>query len=299
MAMRSVWNGTVSFGLVNVPVKLMAAAEDGGLKHHSVHDKDHGRISYKKVCTDCGEVVDSKAIATMYEVDGQSAVLTDDELSVLDAGKDRTMEVLEFVPAGDIDPVMVDKSYYLQPDGKVKAYALLARVLKDAGRVAIVRLTLRSKTRLAALTVTGKQDVMVVHALRWPEEIREAHFPVLDNVPELSDAEVAMAGQIVASMHNAFNADRYQDTSKAELRELVAAKIDSVETPEAVEEVSDLLAALEASVAAKAPVAPVPTVARRPSMDAIRAWARANGHNVSDRGRIRADIVGQYEAAMA
>lgn len=290
--MRSIWNGTVSFGLASIPVKLYSATEDHDLRAHQVHAHDHGRIKYTKVCTACDATVGNADIAKMYELDGQAAVLTNDDLATLAEEKNRVIDVLEFVPAADIDPMMYDKPYFLAPDGPAKAYVLLARTLAESGRVAIVRFSLRSKTHLAALKVTGKNEVLVAHTLRWSDEIREPEFPVLDKKPEPSEAELKMAAQVVESMANEFNADRYRDVYREELRELVASKLSDVpvKDEEGAEEVSDLLAKLEASIKAKAP---------RQCKPPIRDWAKAQGIQLGKRGRIPKDIVDQYELATA
>lgn len=260
--MRSIWKGSLSFGLVNVPVKVYSATEDHDVKFHQVHSKDNGRIRYKRVCEVCGEVVEYRDIAKAYQSDdGQMVIITDDDLSTLPEERNREIEVLEFVPASDIDPLMYDKSYYLEPDSKsTKSYVLLSKTLEDTDRVAIVHFALRNKTRLAALRVKdfSKRGVMVIHTLLWPDEIRDPDFPVLDKKVDVKPAELKMAGQVVESMADDFNPDRYHDSYQEELRELVTAKLEGGEAfpteeskPEeldATEDVSDLLARLEASV---------------------------------------------------
>lgn len=263
--MRSIWKGSVAFGLVNVPVKVYSATEDHDLKFHQVHAKDNGRIRYKRVCEICGEVVEYRDIAKAFESDdGQMVVITDDDLSTLPEEKSREIEVLEFVPASDIDPLMYDRSYFLEPDSKSsKSYVLLAQTLAKTDRVAIVHFALRSKTRLAALRVKdfSKREVMVIHTLLWPDEIRDPDFPVLDQEVKVKPAELKMAGQVVESMTDDFNPDRYHDTYQQQLQELVDAKLEggeaftAEEQPaelDAEEDVSDLLAKLEASVKKRA-----------------------------------------------
>lgn len=207
--MRSIWKGAVTFGLVNVPVKVYSATEDHDVKFHQVHAKDHGRIRYKRVCEVCGEVVEYRDIAKAYESDtGQVVVITDDDLATLPEERSREIEVLEFVPAGDLDPLMYDRSYYLEPDSKsTKSYVLLAKTLAQTERVAIVNFALRNKTRLAALRVKefNNRDVMVIHTLLWPDEIRVPDFPVLDTEVELKPAELKTAGLVVDSMADDFN----------------------------------------------------------------------------------------------
>lgn len=259
--MRSIWKGSIAFGLVNVPVKVYSATEDHDIKFRQVHAKDNGRIRYRRVCEECGEVVDYADIARAYESDdGRMVVITDDDIANLPEERDHEIAVLEFVPAGDLDPMLYDRSYFLEPASKsIKSYVLLAKTLAETDRVAIVHFTLRNKTRLAALRVKdfSKREVMVVHTLLWPDEIRDPDFPALDTKVEIKPAELKMAGQVVESMADDFDPDRYHDTYQEQLHELIAAKLEGDEafTPEerpaeldATEDVSDLLAKLEASV---------------------------------------------------
>ncbi|BBY34443.1 Ku protein [Mycolicibacter minnesotensis] len=269
--MRSIWKGSIAFGLVNVPVKVYSATEDHDIKFRQVHAKDHGRIRYRRVCEECGEVVDYGDIARAYEADdGRMVVITDDDIANLPEERDHEIAVLEFVPAGDLDPMLFDRSYFLEPDSKsIKSYVLLAKTLADTDRVAIVHFTLRNKTRLAALRVKdfSKREVMVVHTLLWPDEIRDPDFPSLDADVEIKPAELKMAGQVVESMADDFDSDRYHDTYQEQLQELIAAKLEGDEafTPEerpadldSTEDVSDLLAKLEASVKKRAQAAKAP-----------------------------------------
>ena len=209
--MRSIWKGSIAFGLVNVPVKVYSATEDHDIKFHQVHAKDNGRIRYKRTCEVCGEVVEYRDIAKAFESDdGQMVVITDEDIATLPEERSREIEVLEFVPASDLDPLMYDRSYFLEPDGKSsKSYVLLAKTLSETDRVAIVHFALRNKTRLAALRVKdfSKRDVMMIHTLLWPDEIRDPDFPVLDKEVEIKPAELKMAGQVVESMTDDFNAD--------------------------------------------------------------------------------------------
>ncbi len=262
--MRSIWKGSIAFGLVNVPVKVYAATEDHDIKFRQVHAGDNGRIRYKRVCEVCGEVVEYRDTARAYESDdGQMVVITDDDIATLPEERGREIEVLEFVPAADLDPMMYDRSYFLEPDSKSpKSYVLLAKTLAETDRVAVVHFALRNKTRLAALRVKdfSKGDVMVIHTLLWPDEIRDPDFGVLDQKIDIKPAELKMAGQVVESMAEEFDPDRYHDTYQQQLRELVEAKLQGGEafTAEAQprqldepEDVSDLLAKLEASVKAR------------------------------------------------
>ena len=263
--MRSIWKGSVAFGLVNVPVKVYSATEDHDIKFHQVHAKDNGRIRYKRVCEVCGEVVEYRDIAKAYDSDdGQTVIITDEDIATLPEERSREIEVIEFVPADQVDPMMYDKAYFLEPDSKSsKSYVLLAKTLAETDRVAIVHFALRNKTRLAALRVKdfSKRDVMVIQTLLWPDEIRDPDFPVLDQKVDIKPAELKMAGQVVESMTDDFHPDQFRDDYQEQLHELVQAKLQGGEAftteepePENLDEtddVSDLLAKLEASVKAR------------------------------------------------
>jgi DNA end-binding protein Ku len=263
--MRSIWKGSVAFGLVNVPVKVYSATEDHDIKFHQVHAKDNGRIRYKRVCEVCGEVVEYRDIAKAYDSDdGQTVIITDEDIATLPEERSREIEVVEFIPADQLDPLMYDKSYFLEPDSKSsKSYVLLAKTLAETDRVAIVHFALRNKTRLAALRVKdfSKRDVMVIHTLLWPDEIRDPDFPVLDQEVSIKPAELKMAGQVVESMTDDFHPDQFRDDYQEQLHELVQAKLEGGEaftTEESepadldeTDDVSDLLAKLEASVKAR------------------------------------------------
>ncbi|MBI3228160.1 MAG: Ku protein [Mycolicibacterium cosmeticum] len=286
--MRSIWKGSVAFGLVNVPVKVYSATEDHDIKFHQVHGKDNGRIRYKRTCEVCGEVVEYRDIARAYESDdGQTVVITDEDIATMPEERSREIEVVEFVPADQLDPLMYDKSYYLEPDSKSsKSYVLLAQTLASTDRVAIVHFALRNKTRLAALRVKdfSKRQVMVVHTLLWPDEIRDPDFPVLDKEVEIKPAELKMASQVVESMTDDFQPEQFHDTYQDELRELVAAKLEggeaftTEEQPanlDESEDVSDLLAKLEASVKARQGDGEKPPVKKAPAKKAAAKKAPA------------------------
>lgn len=270
--MRSIWKGSVAFGLVNVPVKVYGATEDHDVKFHQVHAKDNGRIRYKRVCEVCGEVVGYSDLTRAYESDDhQLVIITDDDIATLPEEHSREIEVLEFVPATQVDPILFDRSYFLEPDSNSsKSYALLAKTLDDTDRIAIAHFTLRNKSRLAALRVKdfSKRNVMVLHTLLWPDEIRDPDFPVLDKKVQVKPAELKMAGQVVESMAADFNPDRYHDDYQEQLHELIDAKLEGGEAFTAdkqpteldeAEDVADLLAKLEASVKARAGDGTAPT----------------------------------------
>ncbi len=278
--MRSIWKGSLSFGLVNVPVKLYSATEDHDVPLHQVHDKDGGRIRYKRVCEIDGETVDYEHIAKAYVDGDDTVILTDEDLASLPAERSRDIDVVEFVPTDQVDPIMFEKSYYLAPDSRsTKAYVLLMRTLEESERTAIVQFALRQRTRLAALTV--RDGVLMMQTLLWDDEVREARFPELDELPRISDAELKMSRQLVDSFASDFQPEKFQDDYQEQLRTLVEAKLeqgDKLDTEatfgrqaDGGGEVLDLMEALRRSVeaqrkpkaAAKAPVAKKPPAKKK------------------------------------
>lgn len=260
--MRAVWKGAVTFGLVNVPVKLYSATEDHDVSLHQVHDADGGRIRYQRVCEIDGEVVPYQHIDKAYDDGERTVIITDEDLKALPAERSREIEVVEFVPTEQVDPIRFDKSYYLEPDSASnKAYVLLREALESTERTAIVRMALRQKTRLAALRVYG--DVLMVQTLLWNDEVREAKFPSLDEKARISDKELDLSKQLIESLSSDFDPDQFVDEYQQELRTLIAAKLeqgDAIDTaatfgeqPEKEEggEVIDLMEALRRSIAAK------------------------------------------------
>ena len=223
--MRSIWKGAISFGLVNVPVRLYSATEDHDLSLHQVHDADGGRIRYQRRCEVCGKVVDYAHIDKAYDDGNTTVVLTEDDLKSLPEERSREIEVVEFVPSAQVDPIMFDRSYFLEPDKTaVKAYALLRRALADTDRTAIVQFSLRQKTRLGALRVRDK--VLMLQSLLWDDEVREADFPSLDSDVRVSAKESEMASSLVENMSADFTPEKFSDDYQAQLRELIAAKLE-------------------------------------------------------------------------
>ena len=257
--MRSIWKGSISFGLVNVPVKVYSATESHDVSLHQVHEKDGGRIRYQRKCEVCGKVVAYEDITKAYDDGTNTVVLTEDELKSLPAESNHEIDVVEFVPADQIDPIRLDKAYYLEPDARaLKPYTLLRRALEETDRSAVVQFALRQKTRLAVLRV--KDKALVLQTMLWDDEVREAAFDVLDEVPRISQKERDMASQLVDSLAGDFDASQFTDEYQEQLRTLVEAKLeqgDALDTAatfgeEADEgeqaEVIDLMDALQRSV---------------------------------------------------
>lgn len=222
--MRSIWRGAITFGLVNVPVKVYSATEDHDISLHQVHDKDGGRIRYQRRCEICGKVVDYEHIDKAYDDGDQTVVLTDDDLRSLPEEKSREIDVLEFVPSDQLDPIMFDRSYFLEPDGtSPKAYVLLRRTLEDTDRTAIVHFSLRQKTRLGALRVRGK--VLMLQSLLWDDEVRQADFPALAKATRITDKELDMSASLVDSLADDFEPADFGDDYQKELQQLIDAKL--------------------------------------------------------------------------
>ena len=257
--MRAIWKGALTFGLVNVPVKVYSATEDHDVPLHQVHNKDGGRIRYQRICEIDGEVVPFADIDKAYDDGEQTVVLTKDDFDALPSEKSREIDVVEFVPSEQVDPLILDKAYYLEPDStSPKAYVLLRKTLEQTERTAIVRFSLRQKTRLAALRVRG--DVLVLQTLLWADEVREASFSSLDESVRISAKELEMSASLVESFAKDFDPEEFTDDYQAELRTLIDAKLeqgDALDTAatfgeqeEASDggEVIDLMEALRASV---------------------------------------------------
>ncbi|BDT99079.1 Ku protein [Nocardia sputorum] len=258
--MRSIWKGSIAFGLVNVPVKVYTATEDHDIRFHQVHAKDGGRIKYERVCTVCGESVQYTEIDKAYESpDGDKIVLSDEDFAKLPVAEKHEIPVLQFVPSEQIDPILFEKSYYLEPDSSTpKAYVLLARTLEKIERTALVYFTLRQKTRLAALRV--REGVLVVQTLLWPDEVRSVDFESLDGVADPRPQEIKMAETLVEAMSDDFDPEQFTDEYQIELKRLLDEAIASgtgkvPEQPELAPsgmdaEVVDLVAALQRSLEA-------------------------------------------------
>lgn len=254
--MRSIWKGDLSFGLVNVPVKVYSAIESHDRTSHQVDAKDGTRIRYRRVREGTDQEVEYANIANAYESDeGQPVILTKDDLATLPVNRSPEISIIEFVPVDQVDPIYFDKPYYLEPSSKSpKAYTLLAQALESTDRLAIATFTLRSRTSLAALRVVDR--VITLQTLLWPDEVRKPDFGFLDDDVDIRPQELEMASSLIGTMATDFDPDQYEDVYETELTKLIEAKAGGSEAfPEPVgkaaaddDEVADLLAALRASV---------------------------------------------------
>ena len=253
--MRAIWKGAVSFGLVNVPVRLYSATENHDVQFRQVHREDGGRIKYQRVCSLDGEQVSYDDIAKGYETeDGQIVVLTDEDMADLPTRSSKEIAVEKFVPVEQIDPMLLDRSYYLEPDKTAtKPYALLRDALKASDRMAVVTVSIRTRMTIAVLRV--RDDVIVMQTMLWPDEVRSPEFVGLgDAETEAKPAELAMANMLVESLAGDYDPDDYEDDYQQAVEALVKAKLEGGEVQEAPAakdtsgEVVDLLAALQRSV---------------------------------------------------
>ncbi len=257
--MRSIWKGTISFGLVTIPVKLYSATEQRDISFRQVHRIDGGQIKFRRVCSVCGEEVPYADVAKGYPLPtGEMVVLTDDDFADLPLATGRAIEVLQFTPADQIDPILFAKSYYLEPEAVgVRPYVLLRTALERSGRVAVVKVALRQRESLATLRV--RDGVFVLETMLWPDEVRTPDFPFLEEDIGVRAQELKMAVSLIDTMTGDFDPSQYHDEYREALERLIEAKISGQETvvpaeaPGEAIPAEDLIAALRASVeAAKA-----------------------------------------------
>ncbi|MGA5422630.1 Ku protein [Streptomyces lavendulocolor] len=253
--MRSIWNGAISFGLVSIPIKLVNATENRSISFRQIHTEDGGRIRYRKVCELDGEEVSSDEIGKAYEeADGTMIPITDEDLASLPLPTAKTIEIVAFVPASEIDPLQIDAAYYLSANGvpAAKPYTLLREALKRSERVAIAKFALRGRERLGMLRVVD--DVIAMHGLLWPDEIRRPEGVAPDTSVTVRDAELDLADALMDTLGEV-DIESLHDDYRTAVEQMIAAKAEGAEVAAPVEErpggqVIDLMAALESSVRA-------------------------------------------------
>ena len=251
---RAMWKGAVSFGLVNVPVKLYSATEDHDISFRQVHREDGGRIHYKRVCSIDGEEVSYDDIAKGYETeDGQMVVITDEDLKHLPNQSSKEIAVEKFVPSEQIDPMLLDKPYYLEPEkGAAKAYALLRDSLEAAERMAVVTVAIRNRKNMAVLRV--RDGIIVLQTMLWPDEVRSADFANLGDVGSATERELSMATMLIDSLSGDYDPEEFEDDYAQAVETMVQTKLEGGEVKEQPAakdgsgEVVDLLEALQRSV---------------------------------------------------
>ncbi|MCT1436810.1 non-homologous end joining protein Ku [Brachybacterium paraconglomeratum] len=225
--MRAIWSGEITFGLVNVPVKLYGATRSHDISFHQVHDDDHGRIRYERRCEVCGREIDYEHIDKAYEDGDKTVVLSDEELDALPAEESDEIDVVQFVPSDQVDPILLGTSYFLEPVGRSsKAYVLLRRTLEETERTAIVTFTLRTKTRLGVLRV--HEDLLALQTLRWPTDLKDVDFG--PSRSKVSAKEMEMSAALVEQFSDDFHPEQFTDEYQAELRRLLEAKLEEGDT---------------------------------------------------------------------
>ena len=249
--MRSIWSGSISFGLVSVPVKMYTATESKELKFHFLHKEDLTPIGYDKVRKDTGEHVDPDDIVRGFEIDkGRYVPLEDEDYDRLDIELTRSIDICDFVSLEEIDPIYFRKAYYLLPaEGAEKPYLLLVRALEETGKVAIAKVVIRKKQHLACLRTW--EDKLLLETMYFADEVRRPEKVKIKG--DLRAAEVDMAKSLVDNLSDRFDPEKYDDTYRKELLELIRRKAKGMKLPEPQQEeegeVVDLMAALRDSVA--------------------------------------------------
>jgi DNA end-binding protein Ku len=250
MTMRAIWSGTISFGLVSVPVKMYSATESKELRFHFLHKDDLQPIGYDKVRKDTGKKVDPDEIVRGFEIEkGRYVPIEDEDLDRLDIELTHSIDICDFVDLDEIDPIYFRKAYYLLPeDGAEKPYRLLVRALDETGKVGIAKVVIRNKQHLAALR--AHDGVLVLETMYYPDEVRKPEK--VNGSARVQKAEVDMAKSLVENLSATFKPEKYDDTYRKELLALIRAKAKGKKLPEPQEEeeaeVVDLMAALRESV---------------------------------------------------
>lgn len=253
--MRSIWRGEVAFGLVSVPVRLYPATEPRDVVFYQVHREDGGRIRHRRVCSVDGREVPYSDVAKGYELrSGEMVVLTEEDFADLPLPTARRIDVLQFCPADQVDPILFAKSYYLEPEAAgTRSYVLVRDALARAGRVGIAKVALRQRESLAVLRARG--GVIVLETMLWPDEVRTVDFPFLAEQVEVREPELRMAGALIDAMTGEFDPAAYRDAYREALQEVIEAKVAGREVvrprpPEEEGAPMDLMEALRVSVEA-------------------------------------------------
>ena len=307
--MQTIWKGSVSFGLVSIPVKLYSATEERSVSFRQVHAADGGRIRYRRVCEIDGEEVAYRDIAKGYDLpDGDTIVLTDEDFANLPLTTSRTVDVLQFVPVEQVDPVYVNRSYYLQADGAgLKPYILLRDALENSGKAALVKVALRNREALAVLRPRG--EVLMMQTILWPDEVRDPAVVAPEGDVEVRSQEAAMAEAYIDTLSGDLDLGDYTDEYRTALEELVAAKAAGRELAPAEERadtgvVVDLMEALRQSVEAakqgRADAAEAAPIKKSATKTAAKRAAKATTEPAAGGSKARAkDTAGTTSAGAA
>lgn len=258
--MHTIWKGSISFGLVNIPIKLHSATEDRDIKLRSLHKACHTPIKYEKVCPACEIELDQHDIVKGYEVTkGKFVVLEEDELKELkDANADKAVEIVDFIKMEEIDPIFYDRSYFVSPnDGGKKAYSLLRKALQESGKVGIAKITMRSKEQLSVVRVY--ENTLVMETIHYPDEVRgTGDVPNVPEEDEITNKELETATMLIDQLTTEFQPGNYKDLYRERLNQLIESKqtgekVVTAKEKEPKENVTDLMAALQASIDSSKP----------------------------------------------
>ncbi|KGR90621.1 DNA repair protein [Ureibacillus massiliensis 4400831 = CIP 108448 = CCUG 49529] len=255
--MHTVWKGSISFGLVNIPVKLHTATENKDIKLRQLHKECNSPINYKKVCPVCDKEVGNEDIVKAYEYSKNKFVVLDDEEleNLKKESEDKAVEIIEFVQLDEIDPIYFERSYFLAPDsGGGKAYALLRSALKESGKIGVAKITIRSKEQLAIVRVYG--DTLLMETIHFPDEVRKAdEVPNIPSEDKIADKELDTALMLIEQLTEKFDPEKYNDDYRTALLELIEKKKSGEVVVTATEketkvpsDMTDLMAALQASL---------------------------------------------------
>ena len=263
MSMHTMWKGSISFGLVNIPIKLHTATEDKDIKLRTLHKKCHSPIKYEKVCSVCNEELKPEEIVKAYEyTKGKYVVLEEEELEKLrKENEDKAVEIIDFVKMDEIDPIFYNRSYYMSPnEGGGKAYSLLRKALKESQKVGIAKIVIRAKEQLAIVRVY--ENTLVMETIHFPDEVRSASdVPSVPAEDKVTEKELDTAIMLIDQLTTEFEPEKYTDEYRTALLELIESKrtgqeVVNAKEKEPVTNVTDLMAALQASIDRTKPETP-------------------------------------------
>lgn len=252
--MHTMWKGSISFGLVNIPIKLHAATEDKDVKFRSLHKECHTPIKYEKICPVCEKELDLKEIVKGFEVaKGKFVIMEEEELKELSqANEERAVEIIDFIKVDEIDPIYFNRSYYMSPDGGGKAYGLLRKALTMSEKAGLAKIIMRSKEQLAVIRVF--EGTLLMETIHYPDEVRKAvDVPNVPSADEVSKKEIDTAILLIDQLTTTFDPEKYHDEYRSKLMDLIDAKRNGTELVTAKEKepaanMTDLMAALQASI---------------------------------------------------
>ncbi|MDD4569618.1 MAG: Ku protein [Tepidanaerobacteraceae bacterium] len=250
--MRAMWRGSISFGLINVPIKMYAATEKKNISFRQIHRECGTPIHYEKTCSTCGRKVEDDEIARGYEFEkGRYVIIEDKDLESIPDETTRTVDIIDFVDLVNIDPIYYDRSYFLGPEETgQKAYVLLKKAMEEGGKIAIAKVVIRSKQSLACIRPYGEKH-LVMETMFYPDEVRKVEEVPISPQAKLHENEVKMAIQLVSSLSTSFVPDKYTDDYRQAMIEIIRAKVEgeeiSIPAPRE-EKVVDLMEALKASL---------------------------------------------------